>query len=105
MILVEYIDLRVNYSGWGITEIKGYLDEIGLISSIAESLYETVIKNPAVYAPYSLGTYEVLRLREKAELKLKDDFEPITFNEALLDAGTVHFSMIEKKIDEYIKNK
>lgn len=105
MILVEYIDLRVNYSGWDITDIKAYLEEVGLVSDIAENLYENVIKNPAVYAPYSLGTYEVLNLREKAELKLKDKFDPISFNQALLDAGTVHFSILEKKIDEYIKNK
>jgi uncharacterized protein (DUF885 family) len=50
-------------------------------------------------------TSEVLRLREKAELKLKDNFNSMSFNQALLDAGTVHFSIIEKKIDEYIKNK
>ena len=105
MILVEYIDLRVNYSGWNLNDIKAYLEEIGLVSDIAENLYENVIKNPAVYAPYSLGTYEVLNLREKAELKLKDQFDPITFNQALLDAGTVHFNIIEKKIDDYIKNK
>jgi len=105
MILVEYIDLRVNYSGWNIDDITVYLEEVGLVSDIAENLYENVIKNPAVYAPYSLGTYEVLNLREKAELKLKDKFDPISFNQALLDAGTVHFNIIEKKIDDYIKNK
>ena len=105
MILVEYIDLRVNYSGWNIEDITAYLEEVGLVSDIAENLYENVIKNPAVYAPYSLGTYEVLNLREKAELKLKDKFDPISFNQALLDAGTVHFNIIEKKIDDYIKNK
>lgn len=103
MILVEYVDLRVNYSGWDINDIKAYLEEVGLVSDIAQNLYDNVIKNPAVYAPYSLGTYEVLNLREKAELKLKGKFDPISFNQALLDAGTVHFSIIEKKIDDYIK--
>lgn len=105
MILVEYIDLKVNYDGWGVSDISAYLDEVGLVNDIAKSLYESVIQNPAVYAPYSLGTYEVLHLREKAELKLKDNFDCISFNRALLDAGTVHFNIVEKKINEYIKNK
>lgn len=105
MILVEYVDLKVNYSGWNVKNIENYLDEVGLVSDIAQNLYENVIMHPAIYAPYSLGTYEVLRLREMAEDKLGEKFDALSFHQAYLDVGTLHFDIIEKHIEKYIENK
>lgn len=104
-ILVQYVDLRVHYSNWAVEDISDYLDEIGLINDIAQSLYETAVQYPAIYAPYSLGVYEVFRLREMAEKELGNKFKAIEFNQAYLDAGTVHFSSIEKAIQQYIDEK
>ena len=102
-MLNEYIGLRVNYSGWRSEDIADYLDSVGLVSDIAQDLYDDAVLRPAVYSPYSLGTYEVLMLREKAEDQLGDKFDVLSFNQALLDAGTVHFEIIEEAIDEYIQ--
>ena len=103
-MLNEYIGLQVNYNGWQSDDIADYLDSIGLVSDIAQDLYEDAVLRPAMYAPYSLGTYEVYALREKAEDALGDNFDVLSFNKALLDAGTVHFEIIEQEIDEYIEN-
>lgn len=103
-MLNEYIGLQVNYNGWQSEDIANYLDEMGLVSDIAQALYEDAVLRPAMYAPYSLGTYEVLSLREEAEDALGDNFDALSFNQALLDAGTVHFEIIEQEIDEYIEN-
>ena len=94
----------MNYNGWQSEDIANYLDEMGLVSDIAQALYEDAVLRPAMYAPYSLGTYEVLSLREEAEDALGDNFDALSFNQALLDAGTVHFEIIEQEIDEYIEN-
>lgn len=102
-MLNEYIGLRVNYSGWKSEEIADYLNSMGLVSDIAEALYEDAVLRPALYSPYSLGTYEILALRKKAEDKLGEKFDALSFNQALLDAGTVHFEIIEEVIDEYIQ--
>lgn len=104
-ILVEYIDLQVNYNGWNVEDIKSYLDEVGLSSEIASSLYDVVLQYPALYAPYSLGTYEIYRLRNLAMEELENDFSLIEFHKALLDTGLVHFEIIEKKIEEYMESK
>ena len=104
-ILVEYIDMRVNYSGWDVEDIKDYLDDIGLVNDMAEGLYEAVIQYPALYAPYSLGTYEVYRLKELVQDELGNDFDLVEFHKTLLDTNLVHFEIIEKKINEYIKSK
>ena len=103
-MLNEYIGLQVNYNGWQSEDIANYLDEMGLVSDIAQALYEDAVLRPAMYAPYSLGTYEVLSLREEAEDALGDNFDALSFNQELLDAGTVHFEIIEQEIDEYIEN-
>lgn len=104
-ILVEYIDLQVNYNGWNVNDIKSYLNEVGLSSDIADSLYDVVIQYPALYAPYSLGTYEVYRLKEMVMNKLGNKFSLVEFHETLLDTGLVHFEIIEKKVKEYMEDK
>lgn len=103
-MLNEYVNLQVNYNGWKTDDIADYLDSLGLISDIAEDLYDDAVLRPAVYSPYSLGTYEVLSLREKAEKELGNKFDVLSFNQALLDAGTVHFDIVEEAIDDYISN-
>ncbi|MGN1343769.1 MAG: DUF885 family protein, partial [Traorella sp.] len=102
-ILVEYIDMRVNYSKWDVDDIENYLDNVGLMSDIASDLYDAVIQYPALYAPYSLGTYQVLHLKEYAMDKLEEKFYIEEFNQAFLDSGCVHFEIIEKNIKEYVK--
>ena len=44
-------------------------------------------------------------LRDKAKDALKDDFDEVEFNDALLSSGSVNFEIIEKNIDSYIQEK
>ena len=106
-ILQSRVDLGVNYEGWGVDDVSGYLndyinDEDG---STAQSIYETVISDPGLLLPYTVGHIKMIKLREKAERKLGDSFDAKEFHQLILDTGIVPFEIMEEELDNYIAGK
>lgn len=98
------IDIGVNYEGWTLKETEEYLTSFGFDSSAAESLYNSVIEEPANYLKYYIGYLEFVELRDKAKDKLGKKFDLKAFNKVVLDVGPAPFSILEDKVDNYIKN-
>ena len=106
-ILQSRVDLGVNYEGWGVDDVSGYLndyinDEDG---STAQSIYETVISDPGLLLPYTVGHIKMIKLREKAERKLGDSFDAKEFHQLILDTGIVPFEIMEEELNNYIAGK
>ena len=106
-ILQSRVDLGVNYEGWGVDDVSGYLndyiyDEDG---STAQSIYETVISDPGLLLPYTVGHIKMIKLREKAERKLGDSFDAKEFHQLILDTGIVPFEIMEEELNSYIAGK
>ena len=105
-ILQSRIDLGVNYEGWGIDEISEYLsDYVTDVDSVAEAMYESVISDPGILLPYTVGHIKMIKLREKAERKLGDSFDAKEYHQLILDTGIVTFEIMEEELNNYISEK
>ena len=97
------IDIGVNYEGWDLDATKSYITNFGYDSSIAENIYNSVIEDPANYLQYYVGYLQFVELRDKAKDKLGKDFDLKKFNKVILDVGPAPFSVLEDKVNKYIK--
>ena len=97
------IDIGVNYEGWNLDNTKKYIVNFGFDASMAENIYNSVIEEPANYLQYYVGYLQFVELRDKAKDKLGKDFDLKEFNKVILDVGPAPFSVLENKVDEYIK--
>lgn len=51
---------------------------------------------------YMAGMLEILRLRDKAETELGEDFDLAGFHDALLSSGSVPLDHLESVVDAWI---
>ena len=102
-LVEEYIDMKIHYEGWGVDEIRNYLDKMGLKTSIAEAVYDSLITNPAILAPYGLGYLEMYELRKQCEQSQKDAFDLKEFHRVILDCGAISLDALENTINNYCK--
>ncbi len=101
-LVMGIIDLRVNYSGWTLDEVKDYLNSNGFNGDAAQELFDTLSGDPALYQSYVMGYYEMKEMREYAEAQLQDKFDVVEFNKTVLDAGPCEYALLKKKVDKYI---
>lgn len=99
------IDLGVNYYGWGIDEVSDFLKTFGIEDTeTTEEMYYTMIEEPGNYMKYVIGYLEFQELRDHAEEKLGNDFNPQAFHSVLLKTGPAPFDILEKMVNEWIKS-
>ena len=96
-------DVGVNGLGWDVNEVKEYLEGLGLNGEMAQDLYDFVCEAPGVIVPYGAGLAQFLRLREKAEYEMGDNFNVKDFNNVLLTYGDRPFEIVEKNVNDYIE--
>ena len=63
------------------------------------------MEDPANYLKYYVGYLEFDALKERARAALGSNFRLYDFHEYLLSLGPAPFSLLEKKIDEFIANQ
>lgn len=98
-------DISIHYDGLTFEEFMASLEEQGLALGTSEGkeLYLQLQANPAAFAPYYVGYFEFLDLKEKAQEELGDKFNNKDFNTAILESGNAPFSVVEKYVDKYIE--
>ncbi|MCR5214775.1 MAG: DUF885 domain-containing protein [Eubacterium sp.] len=101
-LLAERVDLGVNYEGWTFEDTKEYAETWSYTEEGAQYWFDAATGDPGIYLSYTVGYYEMMELREKAEEELGSKFVLKDFHKAVLDAGPCQFEMLEKKIDKYI---
>lgn len=101
---VILMDIGIHYDGWTLEEFNSYCQENGFVFSEDELVqqYKQLQANPCAFQPYYVGYHEIIRLKEKAQDALGDDFDNKKFNEALVKSGAVPFSVVERNVDSYI---
>lgn len=95
-------DIGIHYEGWSFADTVSFWSEYGI--SDAQSLrevYELIVEEPAHYLKYYVGYLEFLNLKETAKEKYGNDYNDITFHQALLDIGPAPFDIVEKYLDAY----
>ena len=99
-------DIGVHYEGWDLDEFNDNLTELGFALSDQDGLkqqYNQLRDNPTIFVPYYYGYLEFSNLKEKAQAALKDNFNDQEFHQALLESGSVPFSIVEQHVDQYIE--
>lgn len=94
--LYARLDLGIHYQGWNLSKLENFLQQQGLDTAQAETLYYTLVDDPAAYLPYYISYVEILELRNKAEKALKDDFSLMEFHDFFLTTGPTYFDIMEK---------
>lgn len=99
-------DIGVNYHGWSKGEMSEYFETMfgQLDSEAIDEIYINFVTNPAVYPTYYLSSMYYEELRAKAQKELDDKFDVIEFHKAVLDGGSASFNILEKKVNQYIKD-
>lgn len=99
-------DLNINYYGWDLDATKEYLKDFGITdTSIASTMFQSMIEEPCSYLKYTLGYLELNALREKAEAQLGSKFSTLNFNQFILDMGPCQFSILEKYMNKWIEKQ
>lgn len=99
-------DIGIHYEGWDLDEFNDNLTELGFALSDQDGLkqqYNQLRDNPTIFVPYYYGYLEFSNLKEKAQAALKDNFNDQEFHQALLESGSVPFSIVEQHVDQYIE--
>lgn len=100
------VDVGLHTKGWTRDQAVEYMG-----SRTALSIHEInteidrYIGWPGQALSYKMGELTIVRLREKAEAELGDDFNLREFHDLLLSQGAVPMFILERMVDEYIKEK
>lgn len=85
-------DLYVNDENHTMTELTEWLADYGISENNAKSIYHYVIGHPSEYLSYSVGYYEIINRKEKAEQE--EHFSLSDFHKDILSYGSCPFSIV-----------
>ena len=78
------------------------LENTGLPMGMVQFEVGRYIAYPGQALAYKIGMQEILRLREKAEQQLGDQFDIQDFHRVVLENGAVPLEILEQLMDQYI---
>lgn len=97
------LDVYINYKGWTREQTRDYLKTYyQQPESVADSIYDTMIENPANYLSYYVGYMEFQTMRTTAEAKLGKNFDAKAFHTFLLDMGNAPFDVIQSYFSSWL---
>ena len=98
-------DIGIHYEGWTKEKVINYITKFIGDEDIAETIYQTLLEEPAIYLPYAVGYLEIKEMRERAEKTLSENFVAKDFHKFLLDIGPAQFGVINKYLDQWLDNR
>lgn len=100
LCLYSLADFKIHYRGASPETIVSFLGEYGFSSEQAEEVYYTLLAEPAIYLPYSVGYLEFCSLRELYHSLAGEDASLQPFHTFLLETGPAPFPVLEKHLTE-----
>ena len=98
------VDTGLHAKGWDRDQAIEYMlshSNIGKTDAIAE--VERYIAIPGQALAYKIGAMTILKLKAKARTELGAKFDPRAFHAQVLDTGALPMTVLEAKIDDWIK--
>lgn len=98
------VDTGIHAKGWSRDQALNYMlthSNIGKADATAE--VERYIAIPGQALAYKIGALTILKLKAKAQKELGAKFDPRAFHAQVLDTGALPMSVLEAKIDAWIK--
>ena len=97
-------DIGIHYDGWTKKDVENFLSMFLEKESI-DIVYETLLEEPCLYLPYSIGYLEIMELRNTAMDTLGQKFNLKAFHTFLLDVGPANFETISKHFDLWLSTQ
>ena len=82
-----------------------YLMAYGFDIEQSKTVYNSMVSEPANYLKYTMGYLEIEQMYKKAEKKLGKKFTPKKFHEYILSIGEAPFSLLNERLDTWIKEQ
>lgn len=98
LCLYSLSDIKIHYHGEDLPAVTAYLTGYGFSPESAEEIYYTLLAEPAVYLPYSVGYLEFCNLREQYLTLQGKDASLLPFHTFLLETGPAPFSLLEERL-------
>jgi uncharacterized protein (DUF885 family) len=100
------VDTGLHSKGWTREQVIDYMKANSAVGeSHAVSETERYIAIPGQALAYKIGELEIQRQKQKAKSALGDKFDPRGFHAEVLKDGSVPMSVLEAKIDRWIKTQ
>lgn len=95
-------DIKIHYKNETEDDIVTFLKSLGWSEKEAQSTYKTIVYNPGYYVSRGVGLMKFLDLYTNAKETLGTKFKDNEFHEIILKYGTIPFSILEDKVNDYI---
>ncbi|HYC34955.1 MAG TPA: DUF885 domain-containing protein [Usitatibacter sp.] len=100
------IDTGIHTKGWGREQsIRYMMDNAGLKLGFATAEIDRYINTPAQALGYKIGELRIKAMRAKARAALGERFDVRRFHNAVLDDGPLPLTVLESRIDEWIREQ
>ncbi len=100
LCLYSLADIKIHYRGASQEELLSFLGDYGFSDEQAEELYYTLLAEPAIYLPYSVGYLEFCTLRDLYLSLQGKEASLLPFHTFLLETGPAPFPILEKYLTE-----
>lgn len=97
-LIDSIFDIMINYFGY---DEKYMADNFG-VSTYSYNYYK---EYPAVLTRYGVGFAYIYKYLNMTKEALEEDFNYVKFNEMLMSDGPLPFTILDKKVEDYILNK
>lgn len=104
LCLYAKMDIGINYYGWDESNTASFLSDYGFDSTVAKTIFNSIISEPANYCKYVLGYIGFSELKETAQSRLGDKFNLKEFHKFIMDLGPVTFDTLNERLDQWIAN-
>ena len=97
------VDTGIHYKRWNREQTADYMKQNMGWASYGEIDRYSVW--PGQACAYKIGELKILELREKAKIKLGDDFNLKEFHDVILRHGAIPLDLLENVVDDWLHNK
>lgn len=104
LCLYAKMDIGINYYGWDESNTASFLSDYGFDSTVAKTIFNSIVSEPANYCKYVLGYIGFSELKETAQSRLGDKFNLKEFHKFIMDLGPVTFDTLNERLDQWIAN-
>ncbi len=104
--LYALCDLGIHYYHWDLEQLTAFLQAHGIYSNSGiESIYHNIIDSPGSYLPYTVGYWEIIKLKERFRQMTGSSYTDQLFHTCLLDMGPAPFFILNKYFSSWIEKK
>lgn len=107
MILMMYAraDIGIHYEGWSKSKAMSYVKQFVIDEATAAEVYDSLLEEPGIYLPYTIGYLEIKELRAYAEEAKGEDFDIKAFHKFILDIGPAQFEIIKDHMEVWLNSE